>query len=101
MDETLLNDLLNSWENAEERRARGENVSDWDMARRISAVTEGDNLTGRIQEAIQEHKVTQKFDEKIRAKQNRGQTEEEFQEELSDFGGFVRKAWKEARSEVK
>ena len=98
-EEQLQEDLLRNW-NAEVKRARGEKVSEWDLARRISAATEGDTREERVKEAIRDHKIAEKFDEKLRERIKTGQSEEEFYQERKEWGDFARKALREARQEV-
>lgn len=100
-EDTRQEALLNSWENIYSRGARGENISEEMLARRISAVTEGDTREGRVQEARREYEISEKVDQKIREQITSGQSEAEFYNELNNFGAKYRKALNQAVSEVK
>lgn len=100
-EDTRQEALLNSWENIYSRGARGENIAEWDLARRISAVTEGDTREGRVQDAIKDYKRSEIVDAKLRERLDRGQSEEDFYKEQDKFGTYYRNAVKQANREIR
>lgn len=93
--------LLGAWEDIYARKGRGENVSEMELARRISAVSEGDTREGRVNEARRNFEITEKVEQKLREQIAGGQSEIEFYKELDNFGANYRKALNQAVREVK
>lgn len=91
----LVNSWKNIWNSGDEAR-----IEEMDLARRISAVTEGDTPEERVQEAIKEFKAGQLITEKLQALAPQGQSIEEFEDETERFGAKYRRIVREARQEV-
>ncbi len=91
--------IINNWQAMSESKNEAEKA-EWELNRRIAAVTETDNADIRQKEAIKRYKIAQKYDEIIRSKMTRGQTEEEFEEERHEYGALHRRALKEAMRSI-
>ncbi len=90
--------IINNWKTVTEH-GTPEEKAEWELNRRIAAITETDNLASRVQDAIKGHKVASKYDEIVRDGFTRGQTEEEYEEERREYGAFHRKALQRAMKE--
>lgn len=72
-----------------------------ELLRRVSAAAEGDNLETRVKEARNNYIYGQKVAEKLFNRHKSGQSEEQFSEELEDFGNYFRKAKADALKDMK
>ena len=90
-------DLIGNWKRISQSGDRAR-ISEAELARRISASTEGDNATARNEQRVKDFKIGNIVADKM--KKNQGQTEEDFQEELNAWGNKYKKAIGEAIKEV-
>ena len=92
----LQNDLLKSWDSMEQKRARGENVKEWDLAQRIAAASPTENHWTRYDRLAKEAKERKEKEDKLYEAMTKrmnagGQSVEEFDEEIKKLREEIRR----------
>ncbi len=92
--------LIDAWASLSKKPdLRPEEAAEYELQRRISACTQGDDSATRTAERIKMHKAEKKLDEWQRGK-GEGQTEEEFLAEMEGKSETYARAVERARKAV-
>lgn len=94
--ETLQQNWKNIFQSGDKAR-----IAEAELARRISAATEGDTISARVDDAIKGAKVSAAYDEELEKMRTQGQSIDDFLEEQRAYGQQHIRAMKKAIESVK